>query len=454
MKAVSLSIPKGTRDFSPAVMSKRNYLFGVIRKHFERFGFAPLETPSMENYATLTGKYGEEGDQLLFKILNNGDYLKDVSGELLNQKASGSLVPQLCDRALRYDLTVPFARYVAMHAGQMTFPFKRYQIQPVWRADRPQKGRYREFYQCDADIIGTTSMWCEVELMHLFDAVLSELGLDVTISVNHRMVLQGLAEVAGVGEQFVDMTVALDKLDKIGWDGVTQEMISKGMSEKAVQVIRETVERSGTDPNWWEKWEGGASATKGMEDMKFLIEALEKMPMKTAKWKWDLTLARGLNYYTGCIVEVKVNGANMGSICGGGRYDNLTGIFGVPHISGVGISFGADRIYDVMEEMMLFPQEVTSSAQVLIAQFDEEGMLASQQWGLRMREAGLRVEVYPEPAKMKKQFKYADDRRIPYVIIMGPDERAKGVASLKNMHTGEQIQDTLTTLIEQLHGNK
>ncbi len=448
MAKVSVSIPKGTRDFSPSVMVKRQYLFSVVRSVFELYGFLPLETPSMENLDTLTGKYGEEGDQLLFKILNNGAFAEKVNDADWNEKNHKHLIPQLCDRALRYDLTVPFARFVAMNQNDIAFPFKRYQIQPVWRADRPQKGRYREFFQCDVDVIGTDSLWCELELMKIYDAVFKRLNLPVVIHVNNRKMLQGLADVCGMSDKFVEMTVALDKLDKIGWDGVIKEMTEKGMSSSQIELLQNWVERIQRDAQVWNELLSTPGLEKAKEEWAFLQNALQVSPLKNAEVVWDITLARGLNYYTGFIFEVKAKGVNMGSIGGGGRYDDLTGIFGLPDMSGVGISFGADRIYDVMEELSLFPTSLNTSVTVLFANFSEETIHETVRWVYQLRDNGIACDLYPTAAKMKKQFKYADDRNIPFVAVMGDEELKQGKINIKNMLSGEQHLVTLQELIE------
>ena len=448
MAKVSVSIPKGTRDFSPAVMVKRQYLFSIIKGVFERYGFLPLETPSMENLDTLTGKYGEEGDQLLFKILNNGAFAEKANEEDWSSKNHKKLVPQLCDRALRYDLTVPFARFVSMNQNDIAFPFKRYQIQPVWRADRPQRGRYREFFQCDADIIGTDSLWCELELMKVYDQVFHQLGLDVVIHVNNRKMLQGLADVCGIGDRFVDMTVALDKLDKVGWDGVKKEMLEKGIAEMSIETLQSWVEKIQDDVEVWNELLTQPGLEKANEEWMFLHRALQTSPLKKAKIVWDITLARGLNYYTGFIFEVKALGAQMGSIGGGGRYDDLTGIFGLPNMSGVGISFGADRIYDVLEELGLFPSYLETAVPLMFAYFSEATVDTTVQWMYALRENGMACEMYPHEAKMKKQFKYADDRKIPFVAVMGDEELNVGKINLKNMHTGEQFKLSLSELMQ------
>ena len=450
-----VGIPKGTRDFGPDVMVKRNYIFSVIRKTFERFGYLPLETPTMENLSTLTGKYGEEGDQLIFKVLNNGDYLKDADDAALSQRDSRKLSFTICDRALRYDLTVPFARFVVMNHNQLALPFKRYQIQPVWRADRPQKGRYREFYQCDVDVVGSNSLLNEVELIQIFDEVLTNLGLpDFSIKLNNRKILSGIAEVAGAAAQMMDMTIAIDKLDKIGVDGVEKELREKGFNDDQLKVINSVLNISGSNEEKLSQLRGILSASeiamKGIEEVQYILTRVASVCLERAKLELDLTLARGLNYYTGAIFEVKANGVQMGSICGGGRYDDLTGIFGLPGLSGVGISFGADRIYDVMTELQLFPQEIGATTKLLFANFGETEEIYSLPILRQIRQAGINAEIYPEAAKMKKQFKYADDKKIPFVAIIGADEMANGTIALKNMQSGEQANVRLEELISQL----
>lgn len=450
-----VGIPKGTRDFGPEVMVKRNYIFSVIRKTFERFGYLPLETPTMENLSTLTGKYGEEGDQLIFKVLNNGDYLKDADDAALSQRDSRKLSFSICDRALRYDLTVPFARFVVMNHNQLALPFKRYQIQPVWRADRPQKGRYREFYQCDVDVVGSNSLLNEVELIQIFDEVLTNLGLpDFSIKLNNRKILSGIAEVAGAAAQMMDMTIAIDKLDKIGVDGVEKELREKGFNDDQLKVINSVLNISGSNEEKLTQLKGILSASeiavKGIEEVQYILTRVASVGLERAKLELDLTLARGLNYYTGAIFEVKANGVQMGSICGGGRYDDLTGIFGLPGLSGVGISFGADRIYDVMTELQLFPKEIGATTKLLFANFGETEEIYSLPILRQIRQAGINAEIYPEAAKMKKQFKYADDKKIPFVAIIGADEMANGTIALKNMQSGEQANVRLEELISQL----
>lgn len=450
-----VGIPKGTRDFGPEVMVRRNYIFSVIKKSFERYGYLPLETPTMENLSTLTGKYGEEGDQLIFKILNNGDYLKDADDVALSQRDSKKLSFSICDRALRYDLTVPFARYVVMNHTKMTFPFKRYQIQPVWRADRPQKGRYREFYQCDADVVGSDSLINEVELIQIFDEVLTNLGLpDFSIKINNRKILSGIAEVAGASEQMMDMTIAIDKLDKIGSEGVEKELREKGFTDHQLNIVNAVLNLAGSNIEKMNQLEvilnSSEIARKGIEELKFILQRIDILGLTRAKLEVDLTLARGLNYYTGAIFEVKANGVQMGSICGGGRYDDLTGIFGVPGLSGVGISFGADRIFDVMSELQLFPEEIGSTTQVLFTNFGETEELYALPLLKKIRAAGINAEIYPESAKIKKQFKYADDRKIPFVIVIGESEMTTHQVALKNLTSGEQLIMNIDEAIAQL----
>lgn len=430
------SIPEGTRDFGPEQVRKRTYLFDTIRSVFHRYGFQPLETPAMENLSTLTGKYGEEGDKLLFKILNNGDFLKDVDAEALTTRNSAKTLSAIAKRGLRYDLTVPFARYVVMNKGQLTFPFKRSQIQPVWRADRPQRGRYREFFQCDADVIGSDSLLYEAELIQIYDQAFHALRVPVVIKINHRKILSGLAEAAGIADRFMDMTIAVDKIDKIGLEGVQQELADKQIPPSAIRQISELLEvrdlhaLSAT-------LESSATGKKGIEELQTVLSFLKDTPLHNPL-QFDITLARGLNYYTGCIFEVAAQGVQMGSIGGGGRYADLTGVFGVSGLSGVGISFGADRIYDVMEQLGVFPAALQQTVDILIASFD----VAAQQYGFRcatrLRQQGKSVEVYPEPGKLKKQFEYAAKRNIPFVAIVGEDEMQKGTLTLKDQATGTQ----------------
>jgi len=435
-----IGIPKGTRDFAPDVMRKRNYLFGVIRTAFEKYGFQPLETPSMENISTLTGKYGEEGDQLIFKILNNGDFLKDVDSDKLSD--SRKLSFEICDRALRYDLTVPFARFVAMNRNTVVLPFRRYQIQPVWRADRPQRGRFREFYQCDADVVGTDSLWVEVELVQLFDEVLSNLNLPgFSIVINNRKILAGIAEATGVADKFMGLTVVLDKWDKIGEDAVQKELNEMGIPDETFQTFKSLNALSDFyDKMNFLKSVLGNSETglKGIEEMIFVWNEVEKAGLNKGELLFDVSLARGLNYYTGAIFEVKAKGIQMGSICGGGRYDDLTGVFGWKGVSGVGISFGADRSFEVLSELNLFPESATSGTQVLLVQFGGETTSAAFQLLKQIRNEGISCEMYPDDAKLKKQFKYADDNKIPFVVVVGEDEVKSGMWQLRNMVTGDQ----------------
>ena len=447
-----IGIPKGTRDFAPDVMRKRNYLFGVIRTAFEKYGFQPLETPSMENLSTLTGKYGEEGDQLIFKILNNGDFLKDVDSDKLSD--SRKLSFEICDRALRYDLTVPFARFVAMNRNTVVLPFRRYQIQPVWRADRPQRGRFREFFQCDADVVGTDSLWVEVELVQLFDEVLSNLNLPgFSIVINNRKILAGIAEATGVADKFMGLTVVLDKWDKIGEEAVQKELKEMGIPDETFQTFKSLNALSDfNDKMNFLKSVLGNSETglKGIEELTFVWNEVQKCGMDKGELVFDVSLARGLNYYTGAIFEVKAKGIQMGSICGGGRYDDLTGIFGWKGVSGVGISFGADRIFEVLSELNLFPESATSGTKVLLVQFGGKTTSAAFHLLKQIRNAGISCEMYPEEAKLKKQFKYADDNKIPFVIVVGEDEVKSGLWQMRNMTTGDQQALTTDQLIGSL----
>ncbi len=529
-KTLKPSIPKGTRDFSPAEMVKRNYIFDNIRSVYQRYGYLPIETPSMENTETLMGKYGEEGDRLIFKILDSGDFFSEIKKEVIdkgfeeylsikpndlqqktpievlkyafamaqrnaviNATESFVIANGISGKALRYDLTVPFARYVVMHRNEITFPFKRYQIQPVWRADRPQKGRYREFYQCDADVIGSNSLLNELELIQIIDEVYSKLGLSVTIKINNRKILQGVADYCGCSDRLTDITVAIDKFDKIGKDAVIQELKSKGISEDKLEIIFDCIFPTEEDYIFYTKEQlinfGYRSedadieirnqehiyrkdlgiinclddnfrdsdniniGLKGVEETKYLFDTISLFQLKSAKLEFDPTLARGLNYYTGAIIEVKVNEPKStftGSICGGGRYDDLTGIFGLPDVSGVGISFGADRIYDVLEELKMFPDSASASTKVLVVNFGEEEENYALQITRKLREAGINTELYPDIAKLKKQFSYADAKRIPFVITAGKDEIAKGIVALKNMSSGEQYALSLAEAIEKL----
>ena len=433
--ATKPGIPKGTRDFSPAEMAKRNYIFDTIREVFYTFGFQPIETPAMENFSTLMGKYGEEGDKLLFKILNSGDFGSGLNDEEVRQ------AHRICEKGLRYDLTVPFARYVVQHQNEITFPFKRYQIQPVWRADRPQKGRYREFYQCDVDIIGSRSLLNEVELISIVEKVFSKLGINVALKLNNRKVLYGIAEVMGHADKMIDITVAIDKLEKIGLENVKSELAERGIEADAVAKLEPILALSGSTAEKLAKLETilaeSETGLKGIEELRTVFNATEALGINL-EVELDLSLARGLNYYTGAIFEVKAKDFAIGSICGGGRYDNLTGIFGMPDVSGVGISFGADRIYDVMVGLNLFPTEVSCVAKVLFINLGEAEALASLRCAKLLRDNGISTEVYPDSAKMKKQMEYANRREIPYVVIIGSNELAEGKATVKNMTTGEQ----------------
>jgi len=446
------TIPKGTRDFSPEEVAKRNYIFNTIQTEFKRFGFQPIETPSFENSSTLMGKYGEEGDRLIFKILNSGDFLKKADEKALSEKDSLSLTSSISEKALRYDLTVPFARYVVQHQNEIEFPFKRYQIQPVWRADRPQKGRFREFYQCDADVVGSNSLWQEVEFVQLYDSVFNKLGLEgVTIKINNRKVLSGFAEVIGEQDKLIDFTVALDKLDKIGEEGVKKEMREKGISEEAIKKIQPIFNLNGS---FSEKIDGlrsilQASETgqRGIEELQFIQNAIQEMPLKVANLDLDVTLARGLNYYTGAIFEVAApEKVKMGSIGGGGRYDDLTGIFGLKEMSGMGISFGLDRIYLVLEELGLFPETVTQNTKVLFINFGEKEALYAMKSVRELRESNIIAELYPDSAKMGKQMKYADKRDIPYVVLAGEEEMTNQKYTLKHMKSGDQSSLDLNRL--------
>jgi len=448
------SIPKGTRDFLPEVMVKRNYIFNTIKKSFVKYGFLPIETPCMENTSTLMGKYGEEGDKLIFKILNSGDFLSGANEKALVDKNANALLSSISEKALRYDLTVPFARFVVQHQNEISFPFKRYQIQPVWRADRPQKGRYREFYQCDADVVGSDSLLYEVELVQLFDEVLSNLGLtDVTIKINNRKILSGIAEITGQLDKIVDITVAIDKLDKIGEEGVIKELLEKNIPSSTIDIIRPLFSMKGSNEEVMIAIQKMLSASevglKGVAELSFVLNAIKSLGLKNAQLEFDVTLARGLNYYTGAIFEVKANNVQMGSICGGGRYDDLTGIFGLKNLSGVGISFGADRIYDVMDELNLFPIFSDETTQLLLINFGVDDMKALTILK-EIRDKGINAELYPENAKLAKQMKYADSKNIPYVLFLGEEELTSGVLKLKNMASGEQINLSVEELIVML----
>lgn len=435
------SIPKGMRDFSPEEMAKRNYIFNTIREVYALYGFSQIETPAMETLQTLMGKYGEEGDKLLFKVLNSGDFLSNVDDNELCERNTARLAARLCEKGLRYDLTVPFARYVVMHRNELTFPFKRYQIQPVWRADRPQKGRYREFYQCDGDIIGSDSLLNEVELLHIIDDVFTRLNIRVAIKLNNRKILSGIAEIIGAPEKIIDITVAIDKLDKIGLDKVNEELRSKGLDEKAIDQLQPIILLDGTNESKLQTLRQvlaqSETGLKGVEELEYILEKVAKQPLK-AQLDIDLTLARGLNYYTGAILEVKALDVQIGSITGGGRYDNLTGIFGLPNVSGVGMSFGADRIYDVLSQLDLFPNDSLQATQIMFVNFGEKEADVCMQHAALFRAEGIRTEIYPEATKMKKQMSYADTHHIPFVALVGESEIEAGKIALKNMITGEQ----------------
>ncbi|MBQ4003598.1 MAG: histidine--tRNA ligase [Bacteroidaceae bacterium] len=443
------SIPKGTRDFGPQEMARRNYIFDTIREVYSLFGFQQIETPAMENLSTLMGKYGEEGDKLLFKILNSGDFLRETDPDCLAAGASGRLAAQLCEKGLRYDLTVPFARYVVQHREELTLPFRRYQIQPVWRADRPQKGRYREFYQCDADVVGTDSLLSEVELMQIVDEVFHRFGIRVCIKINNRKVLSGIAELIGEADKIVDITVAIDKLDKIGPEAVADELREAGLSDEAVVKLQPILGLHGSNEEKLAAMRAlltdSETGLKGLDEVEYVLSHLLQM---RAEVEFDLTLARGLNYYTGCIFEVKALDVQIGSITGGGRYDNLTGIFGMPGLSGVGISFGADRIYDVLNQLQLYPQTVTNATQLLFINFGETETAYCLPILAQLRKAGIRCEIYPDAAKMKKQMQYANQKQIPFVALAGETEMAEGKVTLKDMQTGQQQLLTAEEMVE------
>lgn len=449
--AAKPGIPKGTRDFSPVEMAKRNYIFNTIRKVFYLYGFQQIETPSMENLSTLMGKYGDEGDKLLFKIQNSGDYFSGLTDEELLSRNAAKLASKFCEKGLRYDLTVPFARYVVMHRDEITFPFKRFQIQPVWRADRPQKGRYREFYQCDADVVGSNSLLNEVELVQMIDTVFRKFGIRVSIKINNRKILSGIAEIIGEADKIVDITVAIDKLDKIGLDNVNAELASKGIPQEAIDKLQPIILLSGTNEEKLEtlKTVLAASETglKGVEESEFILKTIAGLGIQSDV-ELDLTLARGLNYYTGAIFEVKALDVQIGSISGGGRYDNLTGVFGMEGVSGVGISFGADRIYDVLNQLDLYPKDAVDGTQLLFVNFGEAEAAYVLPVLAKVRAAGIRAEIYPDSAKMKKQMGYANNKTIPFVAIVGENEMNEGKLTLKNMTTGEQSLVTPDELID------
>lgn len=457
MSITKPSLPKGTRDFSPKEMVKRNYIYETIKTVFKKYGYAEIQTPSMENLQTLTGKYGDEGDKLIFKILNSGDFLGKVDQELLTTRNSQLATSKVSEKALRYDLTVPFARYVVMHQSEITFPFKRFQVQPVWRADRPQKGRYREFYQCDADVVGSTSLLNEAEFVLIYQEALSKLGLtDFDIKINNRKILSGIAEIIGKPELIVDMTVAIDKLDKIGFDGVTKELLERGFTTGDIEQLKPVILLEGSNEEKLASLKTvlatsaiGLQGILEIETVFNYVQALHPKP-STLNLQLDITLARGLNYYTGCIFEVKTNEVAMGSIGGGGRYDDLTGMFGLKDLTGVGISFGADRIYDVLEELSLFPKSTAQGTKVLISNFDE----AAESYALpilqQLRKLNIPAELYPSAAKLKKQMSYADGKNIPYVILIGGDEMKSGLLTFKTMETGDQEKLSVDDIIEKL----
>ena len=447
------SIPKGTRDFSPVEMAKRNYIFDTIKESFRLFGYKQIETPSIENLSTLMGKYGEEGDKLLFKILNSGDFLKSISDEELLERNLPRLTNKICEKGLRYDLTVPFARFVVQHRNDLQMPFKRYQIQPVWRADRPQKGRYREFYQCDADVVGSDSLLNEVELLSLIDNVFTNLGIRIAVKINNRKVLAGIAETIGEADKIVDITVAIDKIDKIGIENVNAELKEKGLSDEAVAALQPVLTLSGSNAEklatMTDFLKNSEVGMKGIEEMNTVLEGIESLS-HNCEVETDFSLARGLNYYTGTIIEVKARDVEIGSITGGGRYDNLTGVFGMPGLSGVGISFGADRIYDVMNQLNLYPDDITRSVKVFFVNFGDKESLQADKYVKALREAGISAQLYPDAAKMKKQMSVADADNIPFVAFVGESELGEDAILVKDMSTGEQQRLTLAQTIELL----
>ena len=453
--ATKPSIPKGTRDFSPVEMAKRNYIFNTIREVFYRYGFQQIETPSMENLSTLMGKYGEEGDKLLFKIQNSGDYFSGLTDEELLSRNAAKLASKFCEKGLRYDLTVPFARYVVMHRDEITFPFKRFQIQPVWRADRPQKGRYREFYQCDADVVGSNSLLNEVELVQMIDAVFQKFGIRVSIKINNRKILTGIAEIIGEADKIVDITVAIDKLDKIGLDNVNAELASKGIPQEAIDKLQPIILLSGSNEEKLATLKNVLAASetglKGVEESEFILKTIAGLGIQS-EVELDLTLARGLNYYTGAIFEVKALDVQIGSISGGGRYDNLTGVFGMEGMSGVGISFGADRINHVLNQLNLYPKEAVNGTQLLFVNFGEAEAAYVLPVLAQVRAAGIRAEIYPDAAKMKKQMSYANAKMVPFVAIVGENEMKEGKVMLKNMTSGEQSLVAPEELVAAING--
>jgi len=456
MASIKPSVPKGTRDFSPAEMAKRNYIFDTIKGVFRKYGYQQIETPSMEKLSTLTGKYGEEGDKLIFKILNNGDFLADGGINASNITAdSKSMMSKIAEKALRYDLTVPFARYVVMHQNEITFPFKRFQVQPVWRADKPQRGRYREFYQCDADVVGSDSLFNEAEFVMIYDEALSKLGLkDFTIKINNRKILSGIAEIIDKNDNIIDLTVAIDKLDKIGLDGVIKELLERGFTEADIEKIKPVILLEGSNEvklnSLRSALANSDTGLKGCDEIETVLNYISVSKLQTANLELDITLARGLNYYTGAIFEVKTNEVAMGSIGGGGRYDDLTGMFGLKDLTGVGISFGADRIYDVLEELNLFPATANQSTKVLICCFDKDGEIYALPLLRKLRKNEINSELYPTGAKIKKQLEYANNKQIPYTIMIGSDEMQSGLLTFKNMESGLQEKLTVEQIIEAL----
>ncbi|WP_158825919.1 histidine--tRNA ligase [Mucilaginibacter lacusdianchii] len=455
MASVKPSVPKGMRDFSPADMVKRNYIFDTIKSVFRKYGYQQIETPTMENLTTLMGKYGEEGDKLIFKVLNSGDYLAKANDQALTDRNAQKLTASISEKALRYDLTVPFARYVVQHQNEIAFPFKRFQVQPVWRADRPQKGRYREFYQCDADVVGSDSLLNEAEFVLIYDEALSQLGLkDFTIKINNRKILSGIAEIIGKPELIVEMTVAIDKLDKIGLDGVVAELLTKGFTQEDIDRLEPVILLEGTNAEKLEKLKAilatSSVGLKGIEELETIFAYLQSFTLQKATVELDITLARGLNYYTGAIFEVKTNEVAMGSIGGGGRYDDLTGMFGLKGLTGAGISFGADRIYDVLEELNLFPQASNQTTRVLICPFDKDGEIYALPLLQQLRTQGINAELYPAGAKIKKQLDYANNKNIPYAVMIGSDEMQSGLLTVKDMVKGEQEKLNTDAIIEKV----
>lgn len=447
------SIPKGTRDFSPMEMVKRNYIFDIIKNVFQKYGYLPIETPAMENLSTLLGKYGEEGDRLLFKVLNSGDFLRKIDSSDLEEGNAARTATKISEKGLRYDLTVPFARFVVQHRNEITFPFKRYQIQPVWRADRPQKGRYREFYQCDVDVIGSNSLLNETELIRVIDEVFSTLGVNITIKLNNRKILSGIATEINAPDKLTDITTAIDKLDKIGLEKVYEELQSKGIDESSINTLKPIITLEGSNSNKLKTlgsiFSENEEGTKGVEELETVLNQLGQLEIK-ADIEIDQALARGLNYYTGAIIEVKANDVNIGSICGGGRYDNLTGIFGMPDISGVGVSFGADRIFDVLEETNGFPNQTESTSKLMISNFGEKEAMLALKILEELHRQDIKAELYPDNVKMQKQMKYADQKSIPYVLLIGEEEIKSGYYTLKNMETGAQHNLKLSQVVNVL----